>query len=118
MPSPGLAEDGYVAGYPREALPAAPGSTIELSSVSPQGSRLQVALNADAGGGAPALVRFYRQHLTELGFEEIEVQQAGGGSAPVTYGFTRSSESATLTVQTGDRVTYSLFAILRGDQTS
>lgn len=110
LPKQGSADGELVSGYPASVLPPARGSTIETSSVSPTGSRLQVALNARTGQGAGGVLLFYRQTLTALGFTEDNVSATAGTQAA---GFRRGKSSVTVTVRRkGDVSSYTLFSTL------
>lgn len=110
LPTQGSADGTLVDGYPASVLPPARGSTIETSSVSPTGRRLQVALNARTGQGAGGVLLFYRQTLTALGFTEDNVSATAGNQAA---GFRRGQSSVTVTVtRKGDVSSYTLFSTL------
>ena len=103
LPTQASADGTLVHGYPASVLPPARGSTIETSSVSPTGRRLQVALNARTGQGAGGVLLFYRQTLTALGFTEDNVSATAGNQAA---GFRRGQSSSpyTVTRKARDRV--------------
>ncbi|WP_426241926.1 hypothetical protein [Nocardioides sp. LHG3406-4] len=110
LPAGASADDALVEGYPDDVLPATPDSTIESSSLSPHGRRLQVALSASTTSGPGAVLLFYRQQLASLGFTEESVPAAAGTRAA---GFRRGQNAATVTVErAGDTSSYTLFATL------
>ena len=110
LPRTASAQGALVRGYPAAALPAARHSRIDTTSVSSDGSRMQVALVATTDRSAAAVLRFYRLHLTGLGFREKPTTAAGGSEAAA---FRRGPDVATVTVTpTRTGASYSLFGTL------
>jgi hypothetical protein len=102
------ATDELVSDYP-DLLGPAPHSRVVSSSMSPSGSRVQVALVARHPGAREAVLRYYRTNLARSGFAERRVEAAGGASAAA---FERRDGTVVVTVQPGRSGTYSLYATL------
>ena len=109
LPREASVTGAFVSGYPRKILPKAPHSSVVSSSVSPSGSRLQVTLTSESRRLAPMIERYYRVHLTSLGFGESPPSTAGPAT---TLRFHRASDSVVLTLTKGGGLTYTLFASL------
>lgn len=111
LPSQGSSRAALVKGYPTAAVPPAPGSSVRVSSVSPSGRSLQVALDATSQGSGEEVLRFYRQHLGGLGFSERPVTAPSGSTA---VAFQRGTSSVTLTTSSTTKA-YSVYAVLSAD---
>ncbi len=109
LPSQASAHGAFVAGYPRRVVPGAPRSRVLVSSVSPSGSRLQTALTSHSPGRVPRIERFYRAHLSRIGFREATPTIAGPAT---TLTFHRGADSVVLTLNAQHGVRYTLFASL------
>ena len=110
LPAGATGEGTLVRGYPSDVLPPVPDSSIETNSLSAHAKRLQVALTATTGRGAGAVLLFYRQQLTPLGFTEERVPAVAGAQAAA---FRRGQNAVTVTVErVGDTSSYTLFSTL------
>lgn len=110
LPVTASAKGRLVRGYPATALPATRHSRIDSTSVSSGDSQVQVALVATTDRSAAAVLRFYRLHLTGLGFRERPATAAGGSEAAA---FRRGSDVVTVTVTpTRTGTSYSVFGTL------
>jgi hypothetical protein len=83
---------------------------VNISSVSPEGRRLQVSLTASTTRTPAAVLRLYRRQLTGLRLAETEVSVTSTAQAAA---FRRGRDSVTVTAQkTSGGSSYSLFANL------
>ncbi|NPC97926.1 hypothetical protein [Nocardioides sp. zg-DK7169] len=104
---PESADGALVASHPRRVLPAAPGTQVLTSSVSPSPGRLQVTFTAH-GRDPEDVLAFYRLRLTSLGFRETPGRAAGGAEAAF---FAWRTSSVVITADPADD-TYAVFAVL------
>lgn len=98
LPEPAAAVDRLVPGFP-EILAPPTGAKVESSGVSNDGVRAQISLVATTDEPAGQLVKHYRGHLTEVGFDEAEERPDGPAEGAT---FVRGPESVVVTVS-GDR---------------
>jgi hypothetical protein len=111
LPASASSRGRLVRGYPGTALPVAHRSRITSSSVSADDPRLQVALVATTAATTTGVLRFYRLHLSGLGFTERPTTAVGGSEAAA---FRRGSDAVTVTVTaTRTGASYSVFGTLR-----
>jgi hypothetical protein len=108
LPGPASARGRLVRGFPRAVLPTPGWAAVRSSSVSSQGTTLQVTLRAVATKRPAAVIEHYRSALVARGFGFAPAAAAPGRQA---LEFTRRSDSVVLTVGPG-RSAYSLFAVL------
>ncbi len=108
LPKSSSASGKLASGYPEKVLPAAPESDVDSSSVSSQGSHLQVTLAATSAKKVDDLLVFYRAALAKYGMYD-KAAPAVGGSTAVT--FSRDGDSVTLTATPADDggTSYTLF---------
>ncbi|MFT4287704.1 hypothetical protein [Nocardioides sp.] len=97
VPEPATASGVLATGFPA-ALAPPEGSTIESSSLTVAGRRVQAALVADPRGGAKALLLHYRTVLGQRGFAEESVQAPENAPAAA---FRHGEETVTVTLQDG-----------------
>ncbi|HEY0888155.1 MAG TPA: hypothetical protein VGE38_00910 [Nocardioides sp.] len=98
LPEPASAVDRLVPGFP-EILAPPEGAKVESSGVSNDGVRAQISLVATTDEPAGQLVKHYRGHLTEVGFDEAEDSPDSPAEGAT---FVRGPESVVVTVA-GDR---------------
>jgi hypothetical protein len=109
LPRAATAHGRYARGYPTGALPKARHSRILLTSVSPSGDRLQVALTSRTSRRVAKVELFYRHKLSGLGFHEGDVSTANGST---TLTFARGDNHVVVTLTRGRVLHYSVFATL------
>jgi hypothetical protein len=110
LPQAASARGRLVATFPPFLAPTA-GSDVQTSSVSPLGTRLQVALVSTTPQAVSAVVRAYRARLVARGMAERPLPSLT--AATTTAAFDRGQSSVTLTVsREGARTTYSVFGVL------
>lgn len=112
LPAAGAARGQLVKGFPRSMRPLRR-SRVLTSSVSPSGSRLQVALEASTAAGVDRVLLAYRTRFARLGMVEEDVQSVQGSHSS---GFSRGDSSVVVTVRAGGgRTTYTVYGVLRAD---
>lgn len=102
------ATDELVGDYPGLLGPA-PHSRVLSSSMSPAGSRVQVALVARTARSLDAVLRYYRTRLAHHGFAERPVSAVGGASAAA---FERRDSTVVVTAGAGQAGGYTVYATL------
>jgi hypothetical protein len=110
LPKPASAVGKLVAGFPA-AIPVVKGSTILDSSLSSIGDVLQATLVAKTSLSPAAVLSTYQSEFARMGLQASPLPTVGGSTA---FGFTRESNSVTLTVTpTGGGTKYTLLGVLR-----
>jgi hypothetical protein len=98
LPKSASAVGRLATGYPSEALPAAPGSKVRTSSVTSEGTHLQVTLTARTSAAVTEVVAFYRTALARYGMYDTPAPALNGATA---VSFTRDGNSVTVTATPG-----------------
>lgn len=114
LPAEGSASGKIVAGFPTDVIEAAPASALKSSSVSPQGSILQVSLVAHSTAEPLAVMQFYQKQFAQLGLGAAQAPASAGSSA---MWFTLGTDKITVTTtprQDGG-TEYSVFGILHAE---
>lgn len=78
VPEAAVTDGELAAGFPEDVIPVPAGAEIQFSSVSPQGSRVLVGLQALSDEDPEALLDFYAQHCEELGWAATRLPAADG----------------------------------------
>lgn len=94
LPAAGSANGALVTGFPSSVIPEAPASAVKSSSVSPQGSILQVSLVAHNTAEPLAVMQFYQKEFAAMGLGAAQAPSAAGSSA---MWFTRGNDKVTVT---------------------
>lgn len=108
-PTPGNASASgeLAAGYPASSLPPEPKSSVISSSVSSDGTHIQLSLVATSGTDADGVLSFYTNTLARYGYFSATVLQAGA----TEQSYSGPDGTVTVTAQRSPGGTsYSLFA--------
>ena len=96
LPATTSARGALVAGFPVKIVPVPAGATVVSSSVSAEGSRLQVGLEASTAASPADVQAGYVQALTATGF--ITTDSPAGAGATATA-FVRDNDGLVLTLR-------------------
>ncbi|WP_101523675.1 hypothetical protein [Nocardioides houyundeii] len=109
LPAAASVTGGLTPGFPGYLRPVR-GSRVTSSSLSPAGSRLQVALEASTTLPAAEVLLAYRGRLAARGMAEEPVAAVAGSEAA---GLSRGRSSVVVTVRReGSRTTYTVYGVL------
>ncbi|MET0725514.1 MAG: hypothetical protein ABWY36_04130 [Leifsonia sp.] len=109
IPAAASASGKLAKGFP-DTIPAAPDSDIDHSSLTSEGTRLQVALTATTTLSLDDVLNFYRVEFARYGLLDSPAPATGGQTA---VAFARDDDSITLAITPADDgVTYALFGAL------
>lgn len=111
LPAAGNANGSLVKGFPSSIIPEMPSSAVKSSSVSPQGSILQVSLVAHSAAEPLAIMDYYQKQFAALGLGAAQAPSADGSTA---MWFTRGDTKITVTAsdhQSGG-TNYIVFGVL------
>lgn len=97
LPATAAAAGELVAGFPTDIVPLSTGAVVVTSSVSGQGDRLQVALDASSAEPPADVVAFYRAAFAAAGFVAESPPTAEGA---VAASFTRGGDGVVVSVRT------------------
>jgi hypothetical protein len=97
FPDSASATGKLVKGFPTGAVPEAPDSTVTSSSVTAEGSRLQIALSAESSRAVVDVLDFYRTELAKVGMYDTPAPALSGSSALI---FARGDHTVTLSATT------------------
>lgn len=107
LPKSASAAGKLVSGFPSQVMPTAPDSTVQSSSVTSEGTRLQATLSAHTTRSVEELFDFYRVTLAPFGLYDSPTAAPSGSTA---ISFTRDTGSIVLTATTdGKGTTYVAF---------
>ncbi|WP_448059319.1 hypothetical protein [Cellulomonas hominis] len=96
LPATASSRGELVAGYPTSVVPVPDGATVVSSSVSAQGDRLQIGLEASTDADPTAVLDAFVASLSAKGFTE-ELSPALPGTTATA--FTRESDGVVLTLR-------------------
>ncbi|HEX7804908.1 MAG TPA: hypothetical protein VF413_01965, partial [Cellulomonas sp.] len=96
LPATASARGALVAGFPDKIVPVPTGATVVSSSVSAEGSRLQVGLEASTAASPADVLAGYVQAFTAAGF--ITTDSPAGAGATATA-FVRGNDGLVLTLR-------------------
>ena len=96
LPSTASARGSLVTGFPITIVPVPDGATVASSSVSAEGVRLQVGLEASTGAKPADVLARYVQALTAAGFAVVSSPAVPGSSATA---FVRGNDGLVLTLR-------------------
>lgn len=96
LPATASSRGELVAGYPTSVVPVPDGATVVSSSVSAQGDRLQIGLEASTDADPAAVLAAFVASLSAKGFTE-ELSPALPGTTATA--FTRESDGVVLTLR-------------------
>ncbi|WP_181311575.1 hypothetical protein [Nocardioides campestrisoli] len=109
LPTAAVVTDRLAPGFPSSLGPVR-GSRVTSSSLSPAGTRLQVALDASTTLPATQVLLAYRTRLSARGMTERPVAAVSGSEAT---GFGRDRSSVVVTVRReGARTAYTVYGVL------
>ncbi|TIC83221.1 hypothetical protein E8D34_16055 [Nocardioides sp. GY 10113] len=107
VPADGASYGRLVGSFPHQILPRVPGTQVISSSLSSEGTRVQVSLVA-TGAGANKVLAFYREHLGRYRFHEVPSASVPGAESA---GFAWKESSVVVTAGP-EAEHYTVFATL------
>lgn len=111
LPAAGSTNGSLVKGFPLTVIPEMPSSAVKSSSVSPQGSILQVSLVAHNTAEPMAIMQYYQKEFAAMGLGAAQAPSVDGSTA---MWFTRGNDKVTVTTTLHENggTEYIIFGVL------